>query len=228
MRGNDEGWAAFISSIKAMFKDFPLTSFQVAIVNCSIVSFEQKWIESARRKTKGTAVLSNQLKSNNLCHFWEPRDCFFCLWCIVNHNKSCCPCEMFAQKAEKTSNASVRSSHLSNNVPRLDFHFPLLYFGIGILILELEYFANFLQLKCVILELSLLYWCAAYRYTGELGLTWRVCSVQHAVYPKKKQFCNVIHQNYTTIQKFWVGKTFSSHMPTKAYFDQKYSKSSLK
>lgn len=106
MRGN-EGWAAFISSIKAMFKDFPLTSFQVAIVNCSIVSFEQKWIESARRKTKGTAVLSNQLKSNNLCHFWEPRDCFFCLWCIVNHNKSCCPCEMFAQKAEKTSNASV-------------------------------------------------------------------------------------------------------------------------
>lgn len=82
-------------------KDFLLT-FQVAIVNCSIVSFELKWVGSARRKTKDTAVLSNRLKSNNLCHFWEPRDCFFCLWCIVNHYKSCCPCEMFAQKTEKT------------------------------------------------------------------------------------------------------------------------------
>ncbi len=159
MRGSDEGWTAFISSIEAMFKDFPLTSFQVAIVNCSIVSFEQKWIDSARRKTKGTAVLSNQLKSNHLCHFWEPRDCFFCLWCIVNHNKSCCPCEMFAQTAEKTLNAFL-GTVLWATIHQ-DWIF-MLCFGIGILILEIEYFVNFLQLKCVILELSLLYWCTAY------------------------------------------------------------------
>lgn len=130
-------------------EDFSLTSFQVAIVNCSIVSFELKWIDSAWRKTKDTAVLSNQLKSNNLCHFWEPRDCFFCLWRIVNHNKSCCPCEMFARKAEKTQSRH-QMFHLSNNVPGLDFHFPLLCFSIGILILDLGYFVNILPFVCFI------------------------------------------------------------------------------
>ncbi len=63
MRGSDEGWTAFISSIEAMFKDFPLTSFQVAIVNCSIVSFEQKWIDLAEDKRHSCSIKSAEVKS---------------------------------------------------------------------------------------------------------------------------------------------------------------------
>lgn len=129
-------------------KDFLLTSFQVAIVNCSIVSFELKWIDSARRKTKGTAVLSNRLKSNNLCHFWEPRDCFFCLWCIVNHNKSCCSCEMFAQKAEKTHSSEQQCARIGFSLSSV-----MLCFGIVILILceilKFGFFVNILHSVCL-------------------------------------------------------------------------------
>lgn len=180
-------------------KDFPLTSFQVAIVNCSIVFFELKWIDSALSKTKDTAVLSNQLKSNNLCHFREPKDCFFCLRHIVNRNKSC---KMFAWKAQKTrwlnlaaSNASLGTVSWAIMYRDWIFYFLVLCFGICVLILcEIFAFGN---------DFHLLVFKMGHCCLGVLEI-W--------VWFKELLFYDVIHQKhqrYTTVQDTRVDEIFT-------------------